>query len=256
MSLPKPYDQTSSRFRADLRKHGCVVFAGLSALDHAGYDVPKDVDDAAWDLFERSGESIAGFRKDGLSLDQLARAITATPSGDRLPWRIQRRRGVKVMTDLRDQLREHPDAVAVVCIRRSIIVKAGRATGYRGDHGILIGFDSDEKALVSDSLLPNVRKWEWSLLADAMDSFGSKPWGGGRGEALVVWTSPTWKSEVARYRDLMQRARSQRDTAKARVAELEALADGTALERLRAVAKTVAGNLEEQVDILDAAAAG
>lgn len=222
MTLPRAFDQTSRRFRTDLRKHGCVVWAGLLALDIAGYPVPKDTDGAAWDLFERSGESIEGFRKDGLSLDQLARAIKATPSGNRVPWRIQRHRGVKVATTLRDLLREHRDAVAVVNIRRGVIVKAGRATGYRGDHGIVIAYHSDEKAQVADSLIVEQRLWEWSLLADAMDSFGDKPWGGGRGEALVVWPSPTYASEVARYRGLMQRAREQRDVARARVKELEA----------------------------------
>lgn len=256
MTILAPLNQMSAMFRRDLRKHGCVVLSGVSALIHAGMKRPKDLDAFAWDLFERSGETLAGFRKDGLSLDQLQRAIKATPSGDRVPWRTQRRRGVKVATDLRDQLREHRDAVAVVSIDRGVIVKAGRATGYRRDHGIVIWYRSDQKAGVADSLIPGeVRLWEWSLLADAMDSFGDRPWRGGRGEALVMWPSPTWASEVERYRDLMTRARGQRDAAKARVAELEALADGTALERLRSVAKTVAGNLEEQVDILDKAVA-
>jgi hypothetical protein len=118
VTLPRAFDQTSRRFRTDLRKHGCVVFSGLLALDIAGFPVPKDTDRAAWDLFQRSGESLAGFRKDGLSLDQLATAIKATPSGDRLPWRIQRHRGVKVATTLRDQLRErvlsHAEAMAML----------------------------------------------------------------------------------------------------------------------------------------------
>lgn len=262
MTILAPLNQMSGgMFRRDLRKHGCVVLSGVIALIHAGMKRPKDLDAFAWDLFERSGETLAGFRKDGLSLDQLQRAIKATPSGDRVPWRTQRRKGVSVVKPhpkgtLRDQLKEHRDAVAVVNIDRGIIVKAGRATGYRGAHGIVIWYRSDEKAGVADSLIPGeVRLWEWSLLADAMDSFGDRPWGGGRGEALVVWPSPTWSSEVERYRDLMLRARGQRDTARARVAELEALADGTALARLQAVAKTVAGNLEEQVDILDKAVA-
>lgn len=42
------------------------------------------------------------------------------------------------------------------------------------------------------------------VLADAAAAFGSKPWGNGRGEAIVVNEWPT-------YRTLMQRARVQRD---------------------------------------------
>lgn len=248
MTLPAPLNQTSATFRRDLRKHGCVVLSGVSALIHAGMKRPKDLDAFAWGLFERSGETLAGFRKDGLSLDQLQRAIAATPSGDRVPWRTQRRRGVKVATDLRDQLREHRDAVAVVSIDRGVIVKAGRATGYRGAHGIVIWYRSDEKAGVADSLIPGeVRLWEWSLLADAMDSFGSKPWGGGKGEALVVWRSPTWAAEIARYRDLMLRARGQRDTAKAEVERLKGQADQVLAGKVKGWASRL-GDMEDEMD--------
>lgn len=219
MSLPVPiYQSDRAVFREDIRKHGCGVISTLTALVHAGLPRPikPDLDKVVWSLLRGSGETLAGFREDGISLDQAAAAIRAASHPDRPEWRIQRRRGVKV-TALRDQLRDEAGACAIVAIRRGVIVKAGKAKGFMGGHAIVIAYRDERRAWVTDSLRKTVTSWTWDLLADAMDSFGARPWGNGRGEALVVWPNPTYLVRARAQRDA---ARAERDNADIEISRL------------------------------------
>lgn len=231
----------------DLRRHGCVLASLAWVRQWAGND--RATEDRVDDYLLESGVSRADFRRRGVMLGEAASAMSGPYPGDRLPPVYRKVVGGSVERDL------FPDiaagAVALVWVDYGVVQDDGLGIGtFRGGHGVVYATVGDD-VVVIDPLRRQTTRWSRELAVKAAERFGSRR----RVNALLVRPSLTHVQEIARYRDLMLRARSQRDEAKAEVERLKALADGTALERLRSVCKTVAGNLEEQVDILDKAVA-
>lgn len=237
----------------DLAAHGCGLFAAISLITRVtdGAETPTSQRAAnveAGNLLADSGVSLADFRKRGLTPSEVRRMLGRQRLDCRPAIPVRRRSGVAIATDLVGSLTA--GAGALVAVRYSVVQDARLGvTSYRGGHWVACWDPrSDGTITVADPLRRSTTRWPVKVLRDAAAAFGSKPWGNGRGEAVVVDAWPT-------YQQLMRKARGQRDGFKARVAELEAQVDGTELERLRSVAKTVAGRLEEQAELLDAAVA-
>lgn len=238
----------------DLAAHGCGLYAAIALIAHVtdGEEAPtsqRAADKEADLLFRDSGVSRADFRRRGLTPSEVRRMLGRQRLDCRPAIPVRHRSGVAIATDLAESLTGGTGAL--VAVRYGVVQDAGLGvTSYRGGHWVAAwSARSDGTVTIADPLRRSTTRWPVKVLRDAAAAFGKKPWGNGRGEAVVVDAWPT-------YRDLMYRARGQRDAAKARVAELEAQVDGTALERLRSVAKTVAGRLEEQAELLDQAVAG
>lgn len=199
----------------DLRAHGCAAYAmvngyGMVSGGEVSPTSVKAASKAAWTRVDRSGATRAEFRARGLTMREVAASLAAIVRRDERPaLKSQLQRGVKVMALLRQLADE--DAVAVAAVNYGVAQDDGVGVGkFRGGHGIVV-FDPDFEADtvgVADSLRRSTRRWKISTLVRAMETFGKKPWGNGRGEAVVMWT---WKT----YRTLMFEARAQRDTARA-----------------------------------------
>jgi hypothetical protein len=252
----------------DLAGHGCGAFALLSALDWMtdGSRSPEGrvaIDKAAKGMFNRSGATMKDFRERGLTMDECKVAWEATPKGDRTPFRMQRRSGVRVRDQLIPQLAPRK-SVALVAVRYADIQKAnlGSPRSDGGFHYVLVFAprETDDTIRVADPLRRRLTRWPIDVLVEGMENFGNNPWKNGKGEAGVIKVSPSLLAVARAQRDRAKAqrdaARAQRDAARARVKLLEAQfvtqppADAATLEKLQADVATKAAVAEQLVQAL------
>lgn len=207
----------------DLRAHGCGASAMLAALVRAsdGGWRPRGRAGTTSALFRvrASGVAPAEFRARGLTASEVWRSLDAVHATDeRMGLRAQVRHGVDVLGDLLPQL-ARIDGCACVAVDYGVVRRAGLGGrgSYRGGHWVLVGDPGDGHVDVADSLRERLVTWPVDVLADAMASFGARPWGHGRGEAVVVWPWRTW-------REGYETVRGQRDEARADLAACRAQA--------------------------------
>lgn len=209
----KVWRQTDSTSRL-LRAHGCGAYAAIAAYGWAsdGAVGPASVSgatSAAMARVEASGVSDRDFARRGLSSRELERSLAAIRRRDDRPaLDSQRRSGVKVREVLIPQMTAE-DAGALVAVEYGAVIDGGRGASrtFRGGHWVFAFEPSGDSIGIADPLRTQAISWPIGLLVRAAERFGSKPWGDGRAEAIVVWRWPT-------YRDLMYRARGQRDDAR------------------------------------------
>lgn len=214
----KVWRQTDSTSRL-LRAHGCGAYAAIAAYGWAsdGAVGPSGIvsaTNAAEARVEASGVSDRDFARRGLSSRELERSLAAIRRRDDRPaLDSQRRSGVKVREVLLPQMTAE-DAGALVAVDYGVVIDGGRGASrtFRGGHWVFAFEPSGDSISIADPLRTQVISWPISLLVRAAERFGSKPWGDGRAEAIVVWKWPT-------YRDLMYRARAQRDDLKVELAD-------------------------------------
>lgn len=217
----KVWRQTDSTSRL-LRAHGCGAYAAVAAYGWAsdgavGPGTIQGATSAAMARVEASGVSDRDFARRGLSSRELERSLAAIKRRDDRPaLDSQRRSGVRVRETLIPQMTAE-DAGALVAVDYGSVIDGGRGASrtFRGGHWVFAFEPSGDSISIADPLRTQAISWPISLLVRAAEAFGDKPWGDGRAEAIEVWRWPT-------YRDLMYRARGQRDSFKARVAQLEA----------------------------------
>lgn len=207
--MRKPVCQYDFR-DADLRSHGCT----LASLAYAAREM---TDGAAWidpehfagRLQKLSDVSLATFRERGTTLTEGKRAYEAAPGFEgRVAPRLALQRGIDVREQLLPMLRE--DHIAVVAVNYGRVQDGGKGVGsFRGGHAVTIGEPDGTHVTVADPLRRELVRWRISLLVEAMETFGKKPWGNGRGEAAVPLPSPTF----------LERAIAQRDRARAMLSD-------------------------------------
>lgn len=245
--MRKPVCQYDFR-DADLRSHGCT----LASLAYAAREM---TDGAAWidpehfagRLQKLSGVSLATFRDRGTTLTEGKRAYEAAPGFEgRVAPRLALQRGIDVREQLLPMLRE--GRIAVVAVNYGRVQDGGKGVGsFRGGHAVTIGEPEDQHVTVADPLRRELVRWRISLLVEAMETFGKKPWGNGRGEAAVPLPSPTFLERAIAQRD---RARADRDAARKRIAELEALTPPDCTEPLRVQRESLLSAVSDGVDAL------
>lgn len=222
----------------DLRAHGCT----LVGLAHAAREMS---DGAAWvdaEAFVRrmqrlSGVPLATFRARGTTLTEGRAAYVQAPGFEgRVAPRMALQRGIDVRTGLLPMLRQ--GRIAVVAVNHGVIVDAGKGVGtFRGGHAVVVGEPEDTHVTVADSLRHELVRWRIDLLVRAMESFGRRPWLGGRGEAAVPLPSPTFLEQRTAQRDA---ARRERDAARA-----EATLARQAVDDLRTALTAANGRIVE-----------
>jgi hypothetical protein len=207
-----------------LRAHGCMLvslaYAAREATDGAAFD---DAERYILALLKRSGVANEDFLARGTKLTEAQVAYQSAPGFEgRVAPRIRLFRGGSIRGDLIPQL--HEGRWAVVAVNYGAIQDAGKGVGsFRGGHGVVVGEPSDGKVTVADPLRRELVRWPVALLERAMETFGTKPWGNGRGEFGIVAPAPTLLALRTRQRDEARKA-----LAKA-VAALSAQADQTKL---------------------------
>lgn len=244
MTLKPPVCQRDFEYD-DLRKHGCVLASLAWVRRWAGNDSGREsrVDDYR----RASGVSMSDFRRRGVMLGEAAHAhLTLDYPGDRLAPNARKVIGGSVERDILPDLED--GAVALMWVAYDVVQDAGIGYGsWRKGHAVVYA-GVDDGIVVADPLRRQLVTWPRDVAIRAAERFGKKK----RINALIVRPSRTHTQEIARYRDLMYRARGQRDAFKARVAELEAQGGCTpealaaarigGIEAMRAaVAKAMAG---------------
>ena len=126
--------------------------------------------------------------------------------------------GVKVR-DLARFIADNPGSGAIIAVRYGVLVDAGYAPSgvtFGGGHAmcVVIGASATSFTL-HDPLRGQTVTIPIDVIEHAMESFGSRPWGDGRGEAVVAYR---WRT----YEELYPIVKGQRDEARADVARLEA----------------------------------
>ena len=250
--MRKPVCQYDFR-DADLRSHGCT----LASLAYAAREV---TDGAAWTdpehfagrLQRLSGVSLATFRDRGTTLTEGKRAYEQAPGFEgRVAPRLALQRGIDVREQLLPMLRE--GRIAVVAVNYGKVQDGGKGVGsFRGGHAVTIGEPEDQHLTVADPLRRELVRWRVSLLVEAMETFGKKPWGNGRGEAAVPLPSPTFLERAIAQRD---RARAERDLEVQRnqvladqLAACEALPSPDCTEPLRVQRESLLSAVSDGVD--------
>lgn len=183
---------------ASLRRSGCGPYAMLAALvrasDGAWRPSGRDGTLSARVRVERSGVTDAGFRARGLTPTELFRSLEAVVGDDvRMPLRARQMRGVDVRGRLLPLLADS-GACAVVAVRYGAVQDAGLGVGaFRLGHWAMCDQPDGGTVRVADPLRRQVVRWPVDVLERAMGSFGTNPWGHGRGEAVVVYPWRTWR---------------------------------------------------------------
>jgi len=175
---------------ADLRGHGCTIASGT-------YAAREMTDGEAWsdaeafaDGLRQASVPLATFRRRGTTLTELRTGYQSLTFPGRVAPRMALQRGIDVRAELLPMLRD--GHLAVVAVNYGVIQDAGKGIGsFRGGHAATIGEPEDSHVTVADPLRRELVRWRISLLVQAMESFGSKPWLNGRGEAVVPLPSPT-----------------------------------------------------------------
>lgn len=200
----------------DLAAHGCVIASLAWVRREAGGEPISEA--GMRSLLRASGASLREFRERGIMLGEAQTAQSvAYASGLRTPPLSRRVLGGTVRADLLPDI--EAGAWALVWVDYAIVQDAGRGVGtFRGRHGVVYASVAGTRMTVIDPLRRQVTEWPLDLAIRAAEGFGSKR----RLNALVVRRSPTWEQEAGRLRGLASTRTAQRDTARARVAELEA----------------------------------
>lgn len=213
------YCQSDSPDR-DMRQHGCGPYSALNALRRASGGTWRARGAAgtlsARSALRRSGASMADFRARGLSTPELARSMAAVrASWLRRDLPTQVRMGVRVIDDLLPQV-ARIGGCALVPVDYGVVQRAGLGRGsYEGGHWVLAHDPDGGMVGIDDPLRRQPTRWPAEVLADAMASFGRRPWGHGRGNAIVVWPWLTW-------RESYPLVKAQRDAARSALAACEA----------------------------------
>jgi hypothetical protein len=179
---------------ADLRGHGCALATGTWLAREAtdGDAVRGDLTAYASKLRELAGMSLETFRARGTTMTELERAYEAAPGFDgRVAPKMRLMRGVDIRETLLPLLRS-PRTYASIAVNYGAVQDAGKGIGsFRGGHNVAITDPDNGKVAVIDPLRRSIIRWDIDLLVKAMETFGSKPWLNGRGEAGVVEYAPT-----------------------------------------------------------------
>lgn len=211
----------------DLRGHACTL-ASLAYLANEMTDGKawRDPETYVARLRVLSGVPLATFRERGTTVTEAQAAYLKAPGFDgRAKPRMRLMRGV----DVRDQLLPllTGGRLALVAVNYGAIQDAGKGVGsFRGGHAIVIGQPAGANVPVADPLRQKIVTWPVALLVHAMETFGKRPWGNGRGEAALAYPAPTLLEVRTKQRDEARRdlavAVAKIKVQDARIAELEA----------------------------------
>lgn len=211
----------------DLRRHGCTL-ASLTFIAGEMTDGKawRDPETYTARLRVLSGVPIATFLERGTTITEAQAAYLKAPGFEnRVKPRMRLMRGVDVRAELLPTLTGGRQAL--VAVNYGVIQDAELGIGsFRGGHAVVVGPRIADRVPVADPLRQRIVNWPVDLLVRAMETFGKKPWGGGRGEAAVAYPSVTKLELRTRERDAARRDLAlATDTIKrldARIAELEA----------------------------------
>ena len=191
---------------ADLRGHGCTLaslaWLAREATDSTAWD---DAEAYAARLQKLSGVTLALFRKRGTTITEAKVAYEAAPGFDgRVAPALRLFRGGSVRGDLLPELQDGKWAICAV--NYGVVQDANRGVGaFRGGHAIVAGKPANGKVTVADPLRRELVSWPIDLLVKAMETFGTRPWGNGRGEFGVAGPSPTILEFRTQQRDAARR---------------------------------------------------
>lgn len=194
------HSQLASTSKA-LRQRGCGPYSCVNAMVAAsgGGWSPTPATHATTSANARVARSGIGraFARRGLRPSEVYASMRAVAATDaRMDVPVQHRSGVRV-ADLLAQL-DRTGAVAIVAVDYSAVQAAGKgATSFRGMHWVTVLKRHGDEVEVADPLRRRTVLWPVTLLARAMGRFGTRPWGGDRGEAIVVWPWRTWRQGYA-----------------------------------------------------------
>lgn len=232
----------------DLRSNGCGAASSIAALVRASDGAWKPATDdgtaAARYRVARSGATPAQFRTRGLTPTEVFRSLSAVrPSDARMNLPVQLRRGVAVRQALLPQLRRIGGG-ALVAVDYGVAQDAGLGVGsFRGGHWVFVD-DPDDEVRVADPLRHAITRWPVDVLVEGMERFGTRPWGNGRGDAVVVWPWLTWRDAYPVMKASRDKARRERDQAQAALALCQANggapADQLAAARAQGIADAAA----------------
>lgn len=241
---------------ADLRGHGCTL-ASLAYLAGEMTDGKawRDPETYVARLRVLSGVPIATFRDRGTTLTEGRDAYLKAPGFDgRQAPRMRLMRGVKVREELLPAL--GGGRLAIVAAKYGVIQDAGKGVGsFRDGHAVVVGPRDGDTVPVADPLRRSITRWKVDLLVRAMETFGKRPWGDGRGEAAIAYPSATLLEVRTIERDKARRelaiAVAKVKQLDHRVAELEGLPQGDCVkavnaERMR-VLDLLSGRFDEMV---------
>lgn len=237
--MRKPVCQYDFRDR-DLRSHGCTL-ASLTYLarEMADGDAWVDPESFASRLQKASGVSLATFRDRGTKFSEGRTAYESVRFEGRVPPRLALQRGIDVRAGLLPMLQA--GRLAMVAVNYGVVQDAGKGVGsFRGGHAVVVGQPDGVHVDVADPLRRDLVRWRVDLLVRAMETFGAKPWGNGRGEAAVPLPVPTW----------LEQARAQRD--KARAERDAALKEADAADRIRMAIEAQLETAEARIAELEA----
>lgn len=232
----------------DLRKHGCTL-ASLAYLadEMTEGKAWRDPETYVARLRVLSGVPIATFRDRGTTITEAQGAYLKAPGFDgRAKPRMRLMRGVRVRDDLLPLLSS--GRMALVAVDYGAIQDAGLGVGsFRGGHAVVIGEATSRVVRVADPLRQKIVTWPIDLLVRAMETFGKRPWGNGRGEAAVAYPSTSLLELRTRQRD---QARRELASALERIRDLEGIPSGcvdqVSAERTR-VLDLLSGRLDEWI---------
>lgn len=278
-----PHVRQGASASADIRSHGCALasLAMLRGLTTDGRGLPDDQkgrDGLMLQLRDAAGMTLAQFRARGTTMTEAVTAYRAVPIRGHLDPRIVLRRGVRVRDQLLPELT--PGRWAIVAVSYAVIQDAGRGVGtFRGGHACVVGDPRNGSVAFHDPLRKKGIRISIDLLVRAMETFGRRPWGNGRGEAAVAYPVPTVREALEKAQADVERLRStlrdQRDQTRLATEERDAarteaaLLTDTVAELRTALTATEAAlvecrnqpvpdctDVQAQLDALQAASAG
>ena len=240
------YRQSDATTRA-LRAHGCGAYTAVNGLVRASRGTwrPKgrDATSSARARVDRSGVTDAEFAARGMTSDEVYASLVGVIASDlRMDLPVQQWSGIDVRDELLPKLIE-VDGCAAVAVLYGVVQDAGKGVGsFRKGHWVLIDDPTDRDVRVADPLRRQLVRWPIDLLEDAMGRFGDnrawggkdRSWGDGRGEAVILWPWRKWRDGYGSVLAQRNTARTQRDVARAALAECQASGDAAAIAAARA----------------------
>ncbi len=233
MNLDSPFCQIDSADPA-LRSSGCGLFSAAYVIDWAsdGNGIPNTrvlIDQEVNRLRKLSGVSVADFNSRGTTLDEIELAIESYRVPDYLPIAMQKMHGGSLRDNIIPALKD--GKAAWIAVRYGVIQewKANPLSSFTGGHAIVIFAPVNGMLPTADPLRRTVINIPVKVIEHAMETFGSNPWGNGRGEAGVVTKTQTYreayngaKADLAKAKDQLatqvaraKQAIEQRDNARA-----------------------------------------